>query len=80
MIPNEGGATLNDGAVADDGRITLVGNGGAVLMSTDGGESFRPYFRSDREGVMDVVPLPGTDLLIVGEGGVKFTDARGKNL
>lgn len=80
VVPNEGGTTLNDGEVSDDGRITLVGNSGAVLISTNGGESFRPYFRDDREGVMDVVPLPGTDLLIVGEGGVKHTDARGRNL
>lgn len=80
VVPNEGGTTLNDGAVADDGRITLVGNSGAVLLSTDGGESFQPYFRDDREGVMDVVPLSGSDLLILGEGGVKFTDARGKDL
>jgi photosystem II stability/assembly factor-like uncharacterized protein len=80
LVPNEGGTTLNDGAVADDGRITLVGNSGAVLLSTDGGDSFRPYFRDDREGVMDVVPLSGTDLMILGEGGVKFTDARGKDL
>ncbi|AZT85802.1 photosystem I reaction center subunit IV [Marinobacter sp. NP-4(2019)] len=80
MIPNDAGATLNSGMVADDGRITLVGNGGAVLLSTDGGESFRPYFRDDREGIMAVVPISGTNLLIVGEGGVKFTDARGKNL
>ena len=80
VVPNEAGATLNDGAVADDGRITLVGNGGTVLMSTNGGESFRPYARDDREGVMDVVPLSGTNLLLVGEGGVKHTDARGKNL
>lgn len=80
VVPNEAGATLNNGVVADDGRITLVGNGGTVLMSTNGGESFRPYSRDDREGVMDVVPISGTNLLIVGEGGVKFTDARGKSL
>ena len=79
VVPNEGGTTLNNGAVAEDGRITLVGNSGAVLMSSDGGESFSPYFRNDREGVMDVVPLSGTDLLILGEGGVKFTNARGQN-
>ena len=78
-VPNEGGTTLNDGAVSDDGRITLVGNSGAVLMSTNGGESFRPYFRDDREGVMGVVPLSGTDLLLVGEGGLEITDVRGKN-
>jgi photosystem II stability/assembly factor-like uncharacterized protein len=80
LIPNDVEATLNDGAVADDGRITLVGNGGTVLMSTNGGDSFRPYSRDDREGVMDVVPVSGTNLLIVGEGGVKHTDARGKDL
>jgi len=80
IVPNEGGATLNDGAVGNDGRIILVGNSGAVLSSTDGGETFRPYFRDDREGVMDVVPLSGTELMIIGEGGVNFTDALGKNL
>ncbi|WP_227539359.1 WD40/YVTN/BNR-like repeat-containing protein [Marinobacter sp. Arc7-DN-1] len=80
MIPNSAGATLNDGAVAKDGRITLVGNGGAVLLSTDRAETFRENFRSDRDGVMSVVPISGTDLLLVGEGGVKITDARGKNL
>ncbi|WP_309045302.1 WD40/YVTN/BNR-like repeat-containing protein [Marinobacter sediminicola] len=80
MVPNSAGATLNDGSVADDGRITLVGNGGAVLMSTNGAESFREHFRNDRAGVMSVVPVSGTNLLVVGESGVKITDARGKNL
>ncbi|WP_372965255.1 WD40/YVTN/BNR-like repeat-containing protein [Marinobacter sp.] len=80
VVPNEGNATLNNAVVADDGRIILVGNGGAVLMSANGGESFRAYFRNDRESVMGVVPLSGTNLLLVGEGGVKFTDSRGRNL
>ncbi|WP_239985724.1 WD40/YVTN/BNR-like repeat-containing protein [Marinobacter salexigens] len=80
MVPNSAGATLNDGAVADDGRITLVGNGGAVLMSTNGAETFREHFRNDRAGIMSVVPVTGTNLLVVGESGVKITDARGKNL
>lgn len=80
LVPSESEATLNNGVVSDDGRLTLVGNAGAVLVSTDDGESFRPYFRDDREGVMDVVPLPGTDLLLFGEGGVKYTNARGQDL
>lgn len=79
-VPNSAGATLNDGAVTDDGRITLVGNGGAVLMSSNGADSFREYFRNDRAGIMSVVPVSGTNLLVVGESGVKITDARGKNL
>ena len=80
MVPNSAGATLNDGAVAEDGRITLVGNGGTVLMSSNGADSFREHFRSGRSGIMSVVPVSGTNLLIVGESGVKVTDARGKNL
>lgn len=80
MVPNSAGATLNDGSVADDGRITLVGNGGTVLMSGNGADSFREYFRDDRAAVMSVVPVSATNLLIVGEDGAKITDARGKNL
>jgi len=80
MVPNSAGATLNDGVVAGDGRITLVGNGGTVLMSGNGADSFREHFRSDRAGIMSVVPVSGTNLLIVGESGVTITDARGKNL
>ncbi len=80
VVPSTADATLNDGIVVDDGRIILVGNGGVVLTSGNGAESFREYFRSDREGVMSVVPVSGTGLLIVGEGGATKTDARGKNL
>lgn len=80
VVPNESGTTLTNGAVVDDGRITLVGNSGAVLVSTNGAESFRPYVRSDREGIMGVEAISGTNLLLVGEGGVKITDARGQNL
>lgn len=80
MVPSDAGATLNDGAVAEDGRITLVGNGGTVLMSGDGAESFRKHFRSDRAGIMSVVPVAGINLLLVGENGAVITDARGRNL
>ena len=80
VVPSTADATLNDGTVIDDGRIILVGNGGVVLTSSNGAESFGEYFRSDREGVMSVVPVSGTGLLTVGEGGATLTDARGKNL
>ncbi|KMQ75453.1 putative plant photosystem II stability/assembly factor [Marinobacter subterrani] len=80
VVPSTADATLNNGAVVDDGRIILVGNSGVVLTSSNGAELFRDYFRSDREGVMSVVPISGTGLLIVGEGGATITDARGKNL
>ena len=79
-ITNTAGATLNNGAVPDKHEVVLVGNGGTVLMSANGAESFREHFRDDREGVMDVVPVSGNNLLLFGEGGVKKTDARGRNL
>lgn len=72
-------ATLNDG-FADGDRIVLVGNGGAVLTSGNGGDTYRVYLREDRQGEMSVVPVSGTNLLLVGEGGVHITDAQGKNL
>ncbi|WP_166252282.1 WD40/YVTN/BNR-like repeat-containing protein [Marinobacter salicampi] len=76
----ESTSTLNDGAVTDGGRIILVGNGGAVLVSTTGGETFRSYFRTDREGVMDVMPVSETRLVLIGEQGVSHADENGKNL
>ncbi|WP_166264500.1 WD40/YVTN/BNR-like repeat-containing protein [Marinobacter caseinilyticus] len=79
-VPNEAGSTLNGGAVAKDGRIILVGNGGAVLVSTDGGETFGSYFRRDREGLMTVVPVSQDRLVLLGESGVANADATGKNL
>lgn len=79
-ISSDSDATLNDGAVTADGRIILVGNGGAVLVSTNDGQAFKSYFRSDRQGVMAVVPVAEHRLILLGEGGVKHADATGKNL
>lgn len=79
LIQTGSGATINDG-FSDGRRIVLGGNGGAVLTSGDGGATFREYLRADRQGVMGVVPVETTRLLLVGEGGVKYADAQGKNL
>lgn len=79
MVDTGSTATLNNGIAKDD-RVVLVGNGGAVLTSGNGGETFRTYLREDRQGEMSVVPVSGTDLLLVGEGGVHISDAQGKNL
>jgi len=80
MVSTGSTATLNDG-FAKDNRVVLVGNEGAVLTSSNGGDTFRAYLRDDRQGIMSVVPMmSGTDLLLVGEGGVYITDSQGKNL
>lgn len=78
-VPNDSSNTLNGGAVADDGRLTLVGNGGTVLVSTNNAESFRTYYRNDREGLMSVIPVSDEKLVLFGEGGVKQTDINGKS-
>lgn len=80
VVSSTADATLNDGIVIEDGRIIVVGNGGAILTSGSSSDSFRDYYREDREGVMSIVPVSDTRLLIVGEGGATLTDARGKNL
>ncbi|WP_223793059.1 WD40/YVTN/BNR-like repeat-containing protein [Marinobacter sp. F4216] len=79
MITSGTTATLTDGFSEDD-RIVLVGTNGAVLVSGNGGETFRSYIRGDRLGVMSAMPASGMDLLLVGEGGAELTDAKGKNL
>lgn len=78
-VPTKSGNTINSGAVTKDGRITLVGNGGAVLFSDNGGKSYRSYFRKDRQGIMAVEPISDSELVLFGEGGVKHTDISGKN-
>ncbi|WP_092021201.1 WD40/YVTN/BNR-like repeat-containing protein [Marinobacter zhejiangensis] len=80
IVPSGASATLNGGMVSEDGRITLVGNGGVILVSSNDAESFRQSYREDREGVMSVVPVSDTNILIVGEHGATVTDARGQDL
>ncbi|WP_111497804.1 WD40/YVTN/BNR-like repeat-containing protein [Marinobacter bohaiensis] len=78
-VPNDSPNTLNSGAVADDGRITLVGNGGTVLVSANNAESFRTQFRSDRQGLLSILPVSDDALVLFGEGGVLHTDINGLN-
>ncbi|OEY66975.1 WD40/YVTN/BNR-like repeat-containing protein [Marinobacter sp. X15-166B] len=79
-VPTDASATLNGGALLDDGRIVLVGNGGAVLTSNPERTRFTVNYRGGREGVMAVVPLSANKLLVMGESGVKPTDAHGNDL
>ncbi|MAA64278.1 MAG: photosystem I reaction center subunit IV [Alteromonadaceae bacterium] len=78
-VPNDSGNTLNGGAATRDGRITLVGNGGVVLVSGNGGESFRTFFRDDRQGVMSIQPVSDSALVLFGESGVYHSDINGKS-
>jgi photosystem II stability/assembly factor-like uncharacterized protein len=63
-------ASLMAGATLPDGRIVLVGNSGAVVISEDGGRSFTATYREDRNSLSGVVPADEAHLVVVGAGGV----------
>ncbi len=61
---------LADGALLDDGRLLVVGHGGAVLVSNDNGQSFSVSLREDRFSYAGVAMRPDGRLILVGQGGV----------
>lgn len=69
-------AMLND-AVRLPGRgIAVVGLSGAVLLSSDEGEHFKLEQQDDRKGLSAVLPTRATELVTVGEGGIKLIELR----
>jgi photosystem II stability/assembly factor-like uncharacterized protein len=66
-------AMLTDGVVLADGTVVIVGLGGTVLASSDGGRSFELYPQSNRRGIAAVTETPDGGLFVVGEFGVKAT-------
>lgn len=61
---------LADGALLDDGRLLVVGHGGAVLSSSDNGLSFSTKLHEDRLSYAGVAVRPDGSLLLVGQGGI----------
>ncbi|MFG8974270.1 WD40/YVTN/BNR-like repeat-containing protein [Pseudomonas paraeruginosa] len=71
---------LSDGALLADGRIVVVGHGGSVLESTDGGRSFSVFNRPDRLSLAGVSATGDGHLVLVGQGGVHLAAANGAAL
>jgi photosystem II stability/assembly factor-like uncharacterized protein len=69
-VPHDGTDTLAGGTSSRLGEIVLVGGGGTVLASRDGGQSFRHTTLEDRLGLSSGLSH-GTELLLVGQGGVR---------
>ena len=67
-------ATLNDGIRLHDGRIVLAGLAGALLISSDGGESFVQHPQANRSGIAKVLQAGDGALILIGEHGVKRLD------
>ena len=53
-----------------DGAIMIAGLAGVVLVSVDGGHSFRVHQESDRKGFDAVAAAPG-GIVVVGEAGAR---------
>jgi len=62
---------INQGVQLDDGTIVLVGGAGVVLISRDGGNSVTLQYLRDRESVSSLLPLTGSDMLMVGDSGIR---------
>ncbi|MFO7787366.1 MAG: YCF48-related protein [Halospina sp.] len=70
--------TLNAGDVNADGEVVIVANDGAVIYSSDGGQSFSEHVRPARHSYVGVTLVPDNGLVLVGEKGAVLTDRRGK--
>ncbi|WP_228533141.1 WD40/YVTN/BNR-like repeat-containing protein [Pseudomonas sp. UFMG81] len=68
---------LASATLLEDGSVVLVGNGGSVLRSHDGGQTFSVRNRADRIALAGVSGLSGGGLLLVGQGGVHLASADG---
>ncbi|HEV7714850.1 MAG TPA: YCF48-related protein [Steroidobacteraceae bacterium] len=64
-------AMLNDAIRLPKDNIAVVGLSGAFLLSQDGGESFTLHQQPDRKGLSALLAFGGTELITVGEAGVK---------
>ncbi len=64
--------TLMSSDTTGNGRISLVGNGGMLLLSRDGGETFTAHPREDRKALLGVRFLAADRLLLVGEDGISL--------
>lgn len=71
---------LADGNLLPDGRIVVVGHGGAVLSSQDKGQSFQLFSRPDRRSLSGVVANADGNLVLVGQSGVRVVSPSGANL
>lgn len=64
-------AMLNDARRLPQNGVAIVGLSGTVLLSRDNGETFTLHQQADRRGLSAVLSVGVTELITVGEGGVK---------
>lgn len=73
-------STLMGAGHNGSGKVSVVGNSGAVLHSSDGGRTFVEKVRENRLGNVALVFTGARQMVIVGESGVNVTTPTGENL
>lgn len=71
---------LAGGNLLASGDVLIVGHGGTILRSSDGGESFIVSNRADRASLAAVIAGSEGGLILVGQNGIHQTDANGNDL
>lgn len=72
-VDGDNNVSLAGGTAGADGRVVLVGAVGTLLISEDGGESFRLSRLEDRLSLADAL-FAGDRLVLAGQGGVKVRE------
>jgi photosystem II stability/assembly factor-like uncharacterized protein len=72
-VLSDNNSTLAGGSISKQGEILIVGGGGTVLISTDGGQSFRRTIMEDHLSLSSGLSRDGK-LILVGQGGVKLSE------
>jgi photosystem II stability/assembly factor-like uncharacterized protein len=73
-IANDSNTSLAGGSASAEGEIVVVGGVGTVLLSTDGGSSFKRIMMEDRLGLTSGLVRDGK-MILVGQGGAKVREA-----
>ncbi|SDR96385.1 Uncharacterized protein SAMN05216271_0838 [Halopseudomonas sabulinigri] len=71
------GATLLGGNLSASGELAVVGAGGVVVVSHDGGQTFDVVTRPDRIALASATVLDNGKILLVGQHGVSTAGANG---
>ncbi|HHX35569.1 MAG TPA: hypothetical protein GX719_09885 [Gammaproteobacteria bacterium] len=71
---------LASGSLLSNGDVLIVGHGGTILRSTDGGQSFTITNRADRISLTGIAEGAAGGLVLVGQNGIHKTDAHGHDL
>jgi photosystem II stability/assembly factor-like uncharacterized protein len=72
--------TLMSGALLSDGTVFLAGQGGTILTRAQGTTEFERANNPDRRPISGLVQLTSGEVMLVGLGGVRKTDANGAPL